>query len=242
MDSLILLCENAAPAEFCDRMVERFHEAPEKHPGRTGSGVDPSKKTSSDLYISALDSWREECAAVNNIVTHGLMAYCRRYPHMLTGAISPTILDEATRKPRNLAAEDIAHLDERQLQMLVRGIFRLDGINLQHYEKNRGGYFHWHSEHYPHPSDPGQNSLHRVLFWLLFLNDVDEGGETEFCYQGAKIKPKKGSLILSPCGFTHTHRGNAPLSGDKTILTSWVLYRPAAELYGTAPQQQATAG
>ena len=101
VDSLILLCESAAPAEFCDRSAERFHEAPENQPGRTGSGVDPSKKTSSDLYIPALDSWRDERVAVNNLVTQGLMAYCRRYPHRLTGAISPSILDEATRKPPN---------------------------------------------------------------------------------------------------------------------------------------------
>ncbi|MFC6922690.1 2OG-Fe(II) oxygenase [Microbulbifer taiwanensis] len=194
--------------------------------------MDHSKKNSSDLFISGLDSWEEECATINNLVLRGLMEYCRRYPHMLTGALSPTIFDEATKKVRNLTAEDIGKLSDHQLQMLVSGIFRLDNINLQHYEKASGGYYHWHSEHFPHPTDPGQKSLHRVLFWLLYLNDVDEGGETEFCYQGAKIKPKKGSLILSPCGFTHTHRGNVPLSNDKYILTSWVLYRPAVELYG----------
>ncbi len=240
MDSLILLFENAVSAEICDLLIHRFREAPEKQPGRTGSGVDPTKKNSSDLFISGLDSWQEECATVNSIVLRGLMEYCRRYPHLLTGALSPTIFDQASNRMHNLAAGDIGNLDERQLQMLVSGIFRLDNINFQHYEKAKGGYYHWHSEHFPHPSDPGQKSLHRVLLWMLYLNDVDEGGETEFLYQGAKIKPKKGSLILSPCGFTHTHRGNVPLSDDKYILTSWVLYRPAGELYGTQPGEQAT--
>ncbi|WP_346838570.1 2OG-Fe(II) oxygenase [Microbulbifer sp. SAOS-129_SWC] len=238
MDSLILLFENAAPAEFCDHVVERFQRAPEKQPGRTGSGVDHSKKRSSDLFISGLESWRDECAQMNSMVLNGLMAYCRRYPHLLTGALSPSLLDENSGQPRTLAAEDIGDLGEQQLKQLVCSIFTVDNINLQHYEQAKGGYYHWHSEHFPHPTDPGQKSLHRVLFWLLFLNDVEEGGETEFCYQGAKIKPKKGSLILSPCGFTHTHRGNVPLSGDKTILTSWVLYRPAEQLYGKAATGQ----
>ncbi|SEA43494.1 2OG-Fe(II) oxygenase [Microbulbifer marinus] len=233
MDSLICLFENAMPAEMCDRLIERFDESAEKQPGRTGSGVDQSKKTSSDLMISGLESWRDECATINNMVVRGLMEYCRRYPHMLTGALSPTILDETSGQPRNLHSEDIGNLNERQLQMLVTGIYQLDSINFQHYEKARGGYHHWHSEHYPHPSDPAQKSLHRVLFWLLYLNDVEEGGETEFHYQGAKIKPRRGSLILSPCGFTHTHRGNVPQSHDKYILTSWVMYRPASALYGT---------
>lgn len=236
MDSLVLLFENAASADTCDHLIRRFREAPEKQPGRTGSGVDRDKKNSSDLFISGLESWREECAAVNGMVFRGLMEYCRRYPHMLTGALSPSIYDEATEQVRNLAAGDIGGLSDQKLQMLVSGIFRLDNINFQHYEKNSGGYYHWHSEHFPHPSDPGQKSLHRVLLWMLYLNDVDEGGETEFCYQDVAIKPRKGSLILAPCGFTHTHRGNVPLSDDKYILTSWVMYRPANELYG-APSE-----
>lgn len=244
MDSLILLFENCASPEVCDHLIKRFREAPQKQPGRTGSGVDHSKKNSSDLHISGQEGWQEECATVNNLIYRGLMEYCRRYPHMLTGALSPTIYDQAKKQPRNLSADDIGGLNDQQLQMLVSGIFRLDNINFQHYEKAKGGYYHWHSEHFPHPTDPGQKSLHRVLLWLLYLNDVEEGGETEFCYQGAKIKPRRGSLILAPCGFTHTHRGNVPLSDDKYILTSWVMYRPAGELYGTpgAGQAEKTGG
>ncbi|WP_323845837.1 2OG-Fe(II) oxygenase [Microbulbifer magnicolonia] len=233
MDSLILLFENFVPAQFCDHMIRRFAEDPHKQAGRTGSGVDPSKKNSSDLFISGRDTWKDECAQINNMVLRGLMAYCRRYPHLLTGALSPSIYDESTKELRNLTSKDIGGLSDRQLQMLVNGIFQQDQINFQHYENARGGYYHWHSEHYPHPIDPEQKSLHRVLLWMLYLNDVEEGGETEFRYQGAKIKPRRGSLVLSPCGFTHTHRGNVPLSGDKYILTSWIMYRPAAELYGT---------
>lgn len=232
MDSLVVLFENAAPADICDQLIRRFDQAPGKEPGRIGAGVDKTKKNSSDLYISSLGDWRDECNTINGIVMRGLMAYCRRYPHMLTGALSPSIYDERQQAPRNLTSEDIGQLGDEQLQMLVSGVFRLDGINFQHYERSSGGFRHWHSEHYPHPSDPEQKSLHRVLFWLLYLNDVEEGGETEFHYQGISLKPRKGSLVLSPCGFTHTHRGNVPQSGDKYVLTSWVMYRPAAQLYG----------
>ncbi|WP_237059235.1 2OG-Fe(II) oxygenase [Microbulbifer sediminum] len=235
MDSLVTLFERAVSAETCQQLIRKFDEAPDKQPGRIGSGVDRSKKDSSDLYISGLESWREECSTVNQVVLRALMGYCRRYPHMLTGALSPTIYDEGLQAPRNLTSDDIGQLPEEQLQMLVSGIFRFDGINFQHYRQSVGGFRHWHSEHYPHPTDAGQKSLHRVLFWLLYLNDVKEGGETEFQYQDIKLKPRQGSLVLSPCSFTHTHRGNVPISGDKYVLTSWVMYRPAAELYGTGP-------
>jgi hypothetical protein len=62
------------------------------------------------------------------------------------------------------------------------------------------------------------------MFVILYLNDVEEGGETEFLHQGKRIKPTKGTLILAPASYTHAHRGNPPLSNDKIIITSWVEF------------------
>tara|TARA_R110002073_G_scaffold147486_1_gene300232 strand:+ start:90 stop:683 length:594 start_codon:yes stop_codon:yes gene_type:complete len=81
--------------------------------------------------------------------------------------------------------------------------------------KKAGGYHMWHHEH------ADIESLHRVLTWSIYLNDVEEGGETEFLYQSQRIKARKGKIVIFPAGFTHTHRGNPPLSGDKYILTGW---------------------
>ncbi len=61
----------------------------------------------------------------------------------------------------------------------------------------------------------------RLITWIVYLNDDYEGGETEFLYLSKRIKPKKGTLIMWPAGFTHTHRGNPPLSGEKYIVTGW---------------------
>lgn len=80
------------------------------------------------------------------------------------------------------------------------------------------GYHIWHSE---------TSELHfssRISFFILYLNDVDEGGETEFLYLSKRIKPKQGKLLLAPAHYTHTHRGNPPLTGDKYILTGWVEF------------------
>jgi hypothetical protein len=64
------------------------------------------------------------------------------------------------------------------------------------------------------------------------LNDVEQGGETEFLYQGAKLRPATGNLVLAPCGFTHTHCGHPPISNPKYILASWVGFKSAQQLYG----------
>jgi hypothetical protein len=70
-----------------------------------------------------------------------------------------------------------------------------------------------------------------VLLFQFYLNDVADGGETEFLYQGRKIEARQGRLIIAPAGFTHTHKGHVPASGDKYVATSWILYRRAEELF-----------
>lgn len=80
------------------------------------------------------------------------------------------------------------------------------------------GYHVWHFE-----SDNRVDCL-RVLAWTLYLNDVAEGGETEFIYQKLRIAPKAGTLVIWPAGFTHTHRGNPPLTDNKYIVTGWVEF------------------
>jgi hypothetical protein len=81
-----------------------------------------------------------------------------------------------------------------------------------------GGYHMWHFE-----SD-GKAACRRLLVWSLYLNDVDEGGETEFLYYSKRIKAKTGTLVIWPAGFTHVHRGNPPLSNTKYIITGWVEF------------------
>ena len=62
----------------------------------------------------------------------------------------------------------------------------------------------------------------RVVTYIIFLNDDFVGGETEFASKEMIITPKKGTLVLFPCNYTHDYKGNPPLSGEKYILTGWV--------------------
>lgn len=84
--------------------------------------------------------------------------------------------------------------------------------------KPGGGYHIWHYE----SSD--RTSSKRILTWILYLNDVEDGGETEFLYYGKRVSPKKGTLVLWPAAFTHTHRGNPPLKDNKYIVTGWIEF------------------
>lgn len=80
------------------------------------------------------------------------------------------------------------------------------------------GYHTWHFER--NPMDFACSC--REMVYTIFLNTVEEGGETEFLHQSRRIKPEKGKVIIWPAQFTHIHRGNPPLSGEKYIVTGWL--------------------
>jgi hypothetical protein len=80
------------------------------------------------------------------------------------------------------------------------------------------GYHVWHFE-----SDALERAG-RICAWGLYLNTVEQGGETEWLYQGVRIPATQGTLVVWPAGYTHAHRGNPPLSGEKFLLTGWVEF------------------
>jgi|TARA_R110000737_G_scaffold289214_1_gene295805 hypothetical protein len=77
-----------------------------------------------------------------------------------------------------------------------------------------GGYHVWHHEQSYFSPDV-------VLAWMIILEAPKRGGETEFLHQSIRIEPKVGQLSIWPGCFTHKHRGNPPLEGQKTYLTGW---------------------
>jgi len=82
------------------------------------------------------------------------------------------------------------------------------------------GYHIWHIEH-----NKGYEMEPRAFVFSIYLNDVEEGGETEFLHFSKRVKPKTGRIVIWPAGFPYVHRGNSPLSGEKYLLTSWMLLR-----------------
>jgi len=94
---------------------------------------------------------------------------------------------------------------------------KIYAIKLQKTEIGEG-YHRWHHEN-------GSKVVSgRILTYIAYLNDVEEGGETEFLYYPKRVKAKKGKIILFPGCFSHTHRGNANISNEKYILTGWLEF------------------
>ena len=87
-----------------------------------------------------------------------------------------------------------------------------------HHVKPHEGYHTFHAE------VGNLDTGNRYLTWLCYLNDIEDGGETEFLYQGLKIKPETGKMLIWPAQWTHTHRGNPIYKGEKYYATGWFNY------------------
>ncbi|GIU08124.1 MULTISPECIES: 2OG-Fe(II) oxygenase [unclassified Shewanella] len=222
---------NAIPDEFCDELINNFDSHSGVSPGSTGGGVDESKKRSFDLM---LDSYEDLTPLKNKLLDYTLAhatQYFDKYAMALMGAVSVSVADP-NGQPITLTPANFDELGKGRTEAIVKYLYRSGSINVQKYQQAKGGYPHWHSEQFP---QIGHNeALHRVVLYMFYLNDVEEGGETEFYYQKKLIKPKKGTMVIAPASFTHSHRGNVPLSGDKYIATSWIMFNRAEQLYGQA--------
>ena len=93
----------------------------------------------------------------------------------------------------------------------------ISSFNIQRYQP--GGHFQKvHSERMT------ISTAHRFLAWMTYLNDVDDGGSTEFVHQGIRVQPQQGKTLIWPAEWTHAHAGNVVNSGNKYIITGWMHF------------------
>ena len=78
-----------------------------------------------------------------------------------------------------------------------------------------GGFHDWHCE------NSSITSATRTIVIQLYLNTIDEAGETEFLYLNKRVNAVQGRVIIFPAGFLHTHRGNPPIGQTKYIASTW---------------------
>ena len=89
------------------------------------------------------------------------------------------------------------------------------GYRIKRYDPGED-YFHWH-----HDLHVNNELRVRTVALIWYLNDVKEGGETEF-RNGLKIHPEKGKLLLFPATWNNVHRGKTPISNTKYAITSFI--------------------
>ena len=128
----------------------------------------------------------------------------------------------------------IARLDRRIAELMHWPLENGEGIQILHY--SIGGEYKPHFDYFP-PDDPGSqmhlaNGGQRVSTLVMYLNDVEDGGETIFPSVGLSVTPKKGSAAyfeycnsqgqVDPLSL---HAGTPVRRGEKWIATKWMRQR-----------------
>jgi 2OG-Fe(II) oxygenase superfamily len=141
-----------------------------------------------------------------------------------------TAFDELNRAVNNALQQITAQTPSLQLWPLW-----WTGYKIQHYKKNEG-HFKWHFDAI------GPGTWERQLAMVIYLNSVQDGGETCFHRQNLEVKPIAGDAVMFPTFWTHAHCGQIPRSEDKYIISSFVSFDiPAAGQKGARRELMAEA-
>ena len=141
-----------------------------------------------------------------------------------------TIVDPKTGKED----EFIINLERRIGAVMNWPVENGEGLQILNYKV--GGEYKPHFDYFP-PGDPG-SAVHlakggqRVSTMVIYLNDVEEAGETTFPDVGLSVSPKKGAAVYFKYCNSHNqvdpltlHAGAPVAAGEKWIATKWMRQR-----------------
>ena len=134
---------------------------------------------------------------LKNILYEKLLEYCEKYEYFSSSVLM--------KKTGNLKKDIIDNTD-------------IVSINFTKYEPKIHDCNVFHSE----DSFVSIDESTRKMAFIVYLNNVNKGGETEFYFQDLKIKPKIGRIAFFPPNWLCTHKGNVTLDENKYILTGWI--------------------
>jgi len=87
----------------------------------------------------------------------------------------------------------------------------------------------------PHADSWNMSTASRQLSIIVYLNNVEKGGETVFSDGKLNVYPKQGQLLMFPSSFVFTHEGKPPLSESKFIMVTWIHFDGVGHCYRCHP-------
>ncbi|MCD5322164.1 MULTISPECIES: 2OG-Fe(II) oxygenase [Pontibacillus] len=120
----------------------------------------------------------------------------------------------------------LIHRMERRLSAIMNvPIEHAEGLQVLRYQPGQ--------EYKPHHDYFKQSDNNRISTIVLYLNDVEEGGETLFPHLGLSVTPKKGMAVYFEYFYQDAllnektlHSGNPVVQGEKWVATQWMRRKP----------------
>ncbi len=196
IDNLIYTNNNSLSKDLCKDLIKIFEKDSiyYGYEGITAGGMNKNIKDTTDLVFT----------------NHTHIEHWNKIHKMLKNELEYNVIEYLNNLNNNL------NEDNNGYSILHSHEFIIPSMQMQKYNKNSGKYIY----HNDYQCDFSHFKMRQITF-LWYINDVEEGGETEF-WKNTKVKPTSGKLVLFPSHWTFPHRGNMPISNDKYIITGWI--------------------
>jgi hypothetical protein len=199
MNEFFYINNKSISKELCADIINLFENEENKYKGITISGLNTNVKDTFDFVIPHISKkWEKIYKFLNNEISINII----KYFNYLNNNFDFTNPNQKT---------------DQVYKFFEKKNFYYNFFLIQKYKAKEGKYIY---------HDDAQISTdlnkYRIITFLWYLNDVNEGGETcfngEFC-----VKPETGKLIFFPATWSYPHCGKMPISNDKYILTGWIF-------------------
>ncbi len=203
LDRYIYVNETSLSEDLCEEIMYKHSIEPGKSPGSTFGGVMTDVKDTVDYCIMDDPNWSR--------IRETLISELLNNIHIYVSKLD-TVMYHSQPSSINNIKGNIKNNNFKELN--VNSLF-FETLMVQKYQCKKGRYVYHQDGHCE------SNKRNRILTYIWYLNDVEEGGETQF-WDNYKIKPQKGKLVLFPAAWMYPHTGLMPISNDKYIITGWV--------------------
>jgi hypothetical protein len=194
MNNLIYINNVSISKELCEDIIDIFEKEPNKYEGVTQGGLDKNIKDTKDFSLNSyLEHNSEDWNKIRIFLKKELVNNLKEYYNA----------------NKFYTANDYRIFGKK-------GYLNEHTFLFQRYTA-RIGKFSYHNDF----SIDYEKKQYRILTYIWYLNDVQEGGETEI-NGSIKIKPEAGKLLLFPASWLYPHCGCVPISNDKYIITGWL--------------------
>lgn len=221
--------------------MSAFSEAPAPDRAaliRVGSHV--RRKLSSDPRAHRLDTDKAEIWAVGDLFDE---AECRQLMAMIDRTAVPSkVLSHGEIEPwRTSSSGDVDAFDPfiQNIEAKIDAVIGLPhnfGETMQGQRYEEGQQFKYHLDCFwtkaEYWKEEAKRGGQRTITAMAYLNDVEEGGATEFTNIGLSVKPQRGALLIWNNNQTNglpnentMHAGTPVVKGVKYVLTKWYRSR-----------------
>jgi hypothetical protein len=212
MEEYIYENENTLSDEFCDEIVQYFESNVELHKMGGMNENDKYKDQLNENYIF-IDNNEIINKNIRNSITLSLncdIDTSNNEIEKMKQQLLKNTLDNISIYYEKYKCTNI------NFRILQRNTLIVHNFIINKYVKNEGKIIYHSDEDY----NIKMNEV-RLFTCIWFLNDVYEGGETEF-FKKINVIPKKGKIMIFPAEWFFPHCGKVPISNDKYIVTAWV--------------------